>query len=75
MYNNESRDLLFKNVAIKLKEARLIQGLTQTDLSKLSGIRQNDISRFETCAYAPDFYDIYILSNVLGLDIKDFFVV
>lgn len=74
MYNNESRDLLFKNISLKLKMARLNKGLTQSKLSQLSGIRQGDISRFETNTYMPDFYDLYILSNVLGLDLKDFFV-
>ena len=62
-----------------LKEQRLLQGLTQVELAKETGIPQNTISWIELdkglpniqqCVLLADFYGIS-LDELIGRDVKE----
>lgn len=53
-----------------LRDARIAKGLSQTQLSKLSGIKQGSISQYEHGICKPDIKTFWKLANVLGIDDK-----
>jgi len=55
-----------KKVGAKLREIRLSQGLRQTDLVKMTGIRVETISRVENGRNAPTLNTIMRLDKALG---------
>lgn len=57
-------------LAFAISSAREEIGLSQTELSKLSGVSQCDISRIEGAVANPTMETIGKLCNVLGLEIK-----
>ncbi len=52
-----------KQIGLLLREIRLSNGLTQEELSKLSGIHRNTIARIENCKNIS----VYSLSKIMGI--------
>tara|TARA_B110001450_G_C17286262_1_gene345559 strand:+ start:166 stop:489 length:324 start_codon:yes stop_codon:yes gene_type:complete len=55
------------NVGIRLKAARKQQGLTQAELSRISGVKQGTISAIETEVLKKSTF-IVALSDAMGVD-------
>ena len=51
----------------RLRVARMGKGLSQTDLSKLLGVKQNTLSSWETERTEPDMASIRKMAEVLGV--------
>ena len=67
-----------KNYGIALKEFREEKGISQSELAKLTGIKQQNISRWESgttlpnidfCVQLADFYGVS-LDELVGRDLK-----
>ncbi|MBR6703109.1 MAG: helix-turn-helix transcriptional regulator [Clostridia bacterium] len=67
-----------KNYGIVLKEFREEKGISQSELAKLTGIKQQNISRWESgttlpnidfCVQLADFYGIS-LDELVGRDLE-----
>ena len=56
-----------------IKEIRKRKGLTQKQLSELTGLKQNTISNHENGNRSIDEVDIHIYSNALGVSPKELF--
>lgn len=61
------RNLLLVSKKITLKQARDAKGLTQTELERLSGIKQRNISKIERGS-EPMFTTGLALADALGVD-------
>ena len=59
------------NLAAVVAKKRKILKLTQSDLSKATGINRSLLSRIESERYTPSVEQLLALSDVLGFDIKD----
>lgn len=53
-----------------LVKARTASKLTQNELSRLSGIRQSNISRIEQGISIPKLETLYILAKAMGKELK-----
>lgn len=53
----------------RLKKLRLIKGLSQYDLSKLTGVQRGMISSYELEQFYPTIYSINKLKNILDANI------
>lgn len=53
-----------------LVKARTASKLTQNELSRLSGIRQSNISRIEKGISIPKLETLYILAKAMGKELK-----
>lgn len=62
------------DIAKAIVNARLAQGLTQNELSKLSGISQADISRLESCDMNPSLKTLRRIADALNLRLKIEFI-
>lgn len=62
-----------KFITYKLVEAREAKGLTQQQLSKLSGISQSKISKIENGTRYIEAAELFILSKALKKPINFFF--
>ena len=51
----------------RLKQAREMRGINQSDLAKLCGLQPSAISHFETGGRAPSFDNLKRLSNALSV--------
>ena len=47
----------------RIKELRLEKGLSQRELSKQTGIKQANISRWEAGNVVPNVIDVWVLAN------------
>ena len=54
------------DLALQIKQARLALGLTQQELSDMSGITQAQISRIEKAKVVADVSTIFRISQALG---------
>ena len=52
-----------------MREARVSHGLTQTELSKLSGICQSAISEYECGIRIPCILNLWSIADALGVGI------
>lgn len=55
----------------KIKKMRKKRGLTQKELAERIGVRQKDISRWESNVYNPKVDKLLLIAEALGCDIKD----
>lgn len=53
-----------------LKTMRKIKGLTQNELSKITGIPQNTISEYETEKFQPNYKTVEKISKCCGFKIE-----
>lgn len=53
----------------RIREARLANGYTQSELASLLGCNVNTISRWEHDKYVPSSFEIGKISEVLGIDL------
>ena len=53
-----------------LKTMRKIKGLTQTELSTITGIPQNTISQYENSKFQPNYKTIEMISKSCGFEIQ-----
>lgn len=58
-----------ENFADRLRAARERRNLSQTDLSKITGLQPSAISHFETAKRAPSFDNLKRLADALGVSI------
>lgn len=55
-----------------LRARRLELGLSQFEVAKLAGVREKDVSRWETGHVAsPPLLGMFLMSRALGLDLYD----
>ncbi|MEX3772339.1 helix-turn-helix domain-containing protein [Pseudomonas sp. MYb118] len=57
-----------------IRRYRKVAGLTQAELGERTGFDPKTISRFETGTYTPSVEALFLLANVLGVQLKAFFV-
>lgn len=60
-------------LVLKIKEIRTKKGLTQKELSKLSGVSESYIGDLERNEKIPSIITICKLANALEVDIKELF--
>lgn len=60
-------------LVLKIKEIRTKKGLTQKELSKLSGVSESYIGDLERNEKIPSIITIYKLAKALEVDIKELF--
>jgi len=71
--NTEARKWVRNMVSGKrLRELRESKDLTQTELSKRSGVNQDSISRYESSQRQPTVDHMYRMSKVLGKPMEYF---
>lgn len=58
-------------VSIRLKEVRMLEGITIRQLAKLSGISRSEISGIETGGIMPTVYILCCLAVVLHKKLED----
>ena len=69
--NNEENIINLKNEIIhKLINERIKLKLSQRDLAEKTGIHQSAIARIETKGAFPRIETLFIIANVLGLELK-----
>mgnify|MGYP003496438976 CR=1 FL=1 len=54
-------------ISIDLKRARIKKGLTQKELSSLTGVSQTLIYKLESGEYCPNIADIILIADALDL--------
>lgn len=84
-----AKEILFKNKTLKkeydslkseydflvqLHKARILNNLTQKDLSRLSGIDQANISKIESGDYSPSLKTMKKLADAMNMDLKIEFI-
>lgn len=87
--HSNAKEILFKNKSLKkeydslkseyeflvqLHKARIINNLTQKDLSRLSGIDQANISKIESGDYSPSLKTMKKLADAMNMDLKIEFI-
>jgi ribosome-binding protein aMBF1 (putative translation factor) len=60
-----AEDLRSLNLAIAVRDARTSAGLTQAQLSVISGITQAEISRIESARFSPRVSTLFKLADAL----------
>lgn len=60
----------FKNLAAKVQEERKSQGLTQTELAKLSGVSLNFIYQLESAKATVRMDKVLQVLSTLGLELN-----
>lgn len=63
--------IFMKNYGFELKQQRIIYNLSQTQLSKATGISQQNISRWESNKVIPSIEHCEILANFYGITIDE----
>ncbi|MCM1370754.1 MAG: helix-turn-helix domain-containing protein [Clostridium sp.] len=53
-----------------LKTIRKSRGLTQEELSNITGIPQNTISQYENEKFEPSYNTVYTISKACGFEIE-----
>lgn len=59
-------------VGKKIKQYRIMRGLTQHDLAELIGLTEKQISKIETGVHYPKFENFIKILDVLNIQMKDF---
>lgn len=59
-----------ENIGQKIKELRLLKGLTQEDLAELTGLSVRTIQRIESGEVDPRTYTLNALAEALGVDLE-----
>ena len=59
------------NIGNSLKEHRQVCGYTQSELAKQTGIKQQNISRWESNIHNPDIVDCIKLANFYGITLDE----
>ena len=72
--NNEVNAVNLHEIIQTLTEARHISGMTQKELSELTGIAQGDISKLENGSANPSLKTLQRLAEGMGMTIKLEFV-
>ena len=57
------------NIGLSLKEKREIAKLSQSELSRKTGIKQQNISRWENGTHLPNIADCIVLAEFYGISI------
>ena len=65
-----NRSTLFDDLRIKIKEVRINKGITQRELSGLTGITQANISNFEKGKYNMTLKQIEKILSALNISIR-----
>ena len=72
--NNEVNAVDLHEIIQALIEARHISGMTQKELSELTGIAQSDISKLENGSANPSLKTLQRLAEGMGMTLKLEFV-
>ena len=65
-------DNIKAKVGEKIKQFRVMRGLTQHDLAEKIGLTEKQISKIETGVHYPQFENFVKILDVLNIDMKDF---
>lgn len=57
----------------KLKELRLMEGLTQQELANMLNIGRVNYTRYETGAVRPDYETLVLLANFYDISLDELF--
>ena len=52
----------------RIKAARLAKGMSGDDLARAIGVSRQTVSNWERDIYAPSCYNVFALSDVLGIE-------
>lgn len=61
-----------EKVGITIQVLRLLRGISQAELARRSGIRPNQVSRYETGQVLPQWAQLAKMLDALELDLGDF---
>ena len=59
------------NIGEGLKQQRMQLGISQSELAKATGIKQQNISRWESNTHIPDVLQCLILAKYYGITIEE----
>lgn len=59
------------NIGAALKQQRLLAGISQTELEKATGIKQQNLSRWENDTHAPNIEQCIILAKFYGITLEE----
>ena len=59
------------NIGEALKQQRMRLGISQSELAKATGIKQQNISRWESNTHIPDVLQCVILAKYYGITIEE----
>ncbi len=59
------------NIGEGLKQQRMRLGISQSELAKATGIKQQNISRWENNTHIPDVMQCLILAKYYGITIEE----
>ena len=62
--------MLDENIYRKIKDRRLLLGITQQDLADISGVALRTIKQIETGKGNPSFNTLSKISEVLGMSVE-----
>ena len=59
------------NIGEAIKQQRLRLGITQSELARATGIKQQNISRWENNTHTPDIAQCVVLAKYFGVTIEE----
>lgn len=59
------------NIGKSMKEFRLLYKYSQSELAKITGIKQQNISRWEKNLHVPDVIECLLIAKVYGITIEE----
>jgi transcriptional regulator with XRE-family HTH domain len=70
--DRKSYETLLKEVARRIKKARLARGLTQEDMVR-HGFNYRHYQRFESGEHSFGLYSLFRIAKALGIKLRDLF--
>lgn len=70
--SNMTEDECRKEFGTRLRKIMYRQGVTQDELSEMTGIPQHMISKYINCKNSPSFYKVDKIAKALGCSIDEF---
>ncbi len=55
----------------RIREVRLMRGLTQIELAQNAGVDRKTISRIENSRFSPSLINVYAIADALEIDPKE----
>ena len=71
MANTGKYEKFLKKIGDNLRKARLDKGLTMREVAERCGMEENNYGRFEKAQTNPTFKSLFMICDVLGIDVKD----
>ena len=71
---SEDRLELLENIGFRINQARMRKRMTQDDLAKAVGTARTTITMLESGHVDPSATRLFKIAQVLGVELRDFFV-